>query len=81
MSFQLVLDCPPGASRPDSLLPSILDGTGVSLSGTEPDSKVFGSWTWSIPNDQAAAYKAARKMIEDRVKALYHQGCIRYGEW
>jgi len=77
--YSIELDCQPGNPRPDALLPSVLQGTGITIG--DPVSKVFGNWMWVIPEEQEAAYALVQPVIRDRIKELYAAGAIRYGSW
>lgn len=79
MPYSIQLDCAPMTPRPDTLLPDVLKDTGIVLG--EPDSMLFGCWSWTIPPEQEAAYCAARDTIRERIEALYHNGAIRFGGW
>ena len=75
------LDCAPGSPRPGDLLPDVIKGTALKLDANAPDHAFFGCWTWYIPEEQNAAYEAAKATLELRIKRLYAAGAIRYGSW
>jgi len=75
------IDCPPGPSRPGDLLPGVIEGTGLIIKPQETVSRVFGNWTWKIPEDQEEVYKKVRDTIKERITSLYNKGLIRYGSW
>lgn len=77
--FELVIDCPPGATRPDGIATQVLQDTGIVLN--EPVSCLFGSWTWEISEDYSELYEKNKKLIGDRLKELYSNGIIRYAAW
>lgn len=81
MEYTIELDCPPGSPRPSDLLPGVLAETGVTLDPENTVGRFFGNWTWVIPEDQHAAYVAARDTIKGRIQDLYKRGSIRYGSW
>ncbi len=78
MKVFLTLDCPPGSSRPSSYLADVLEGMVDYKTIGEPVSKVFGEWKWIFEVEDD---KWSKELLGSRVKALYHQGAIRYGEW
>lgn len=77
------LDCPPGNPRPGDLFPGVLRGTGLTPSDFALTSKLFGNWTWHLTNPaKSDLFEEVRyTSIKERVEALYHAGCIRYGSW
>jgi hypothetical protein len=77
--FQLVIDCPPGTTRPDDIAKQVLDGTGIILGNTT--SRLFGEWTWDIPVEYSEQYRTNQKLIGERLTSLYHNGFIRHAEW
>lgn len=79
--FTIELDCAPGSPRPNELLPSVLEGTGVTIDPDETVSRFFGNWKWQVPDDQVEAYLVARDRVKARVTELYRRGLIRYGSW
>ncbi len=62
-------------------LEEVLKGTGVILESDRTVSRVFGDWSWEIPEDQVAAYKKAVPVIKKRLTDLYDEGVIRYASW
>lgn len=75
------LDCPPGAPRPDGLLPGVLENTGLTVEDFENTSRFFGNWIYKLKDGKEEAYAIAKPTIKERVKALYYSGAIRYGSW
>lgn len=73
------LDCEPGAARPDTHIGEVLAGTGIPVK--EPISKVFGNWMWDYKDVPKDVWEAAKPKFEERIKALYNSGRIRYGSW
>ena len=79
--YSIELDCAPGGPRPNELLPSVLEGTGVTLDPEITVARCFGNWEWMIPESEAEAFLAAKETIASRIKELYNKGRIRYGSW
>lgn len=79
--YTIEIDCAPGNPRPGDYLPFILEGTGVELDPENPAMKLFGCWTWIIPESQESNYEQHRDLIKARIQELYHSGKIRYGSW
>jgi hypothetical protein len=73
------LDCPPMSPRPDAYIDGVLEGTG--LVAGEPVSKFFGNWTWTFDVPRERWEAEIQPIIQPRIEALYHSGCIRYGSW
>lgn len=73
------LDCPPGNPRPCDLLPSVIEGTG--LTEREPVSALFGNWKWDYSDVDPMVWKQAQPVISKRIIDLYDKGKIRYGSW
>lgn len=79
--YTIELDCWPGTPRPDTLLPGVLENTGVEIEPTDTASRFFGNYMWVVPEDQVEAFLAHRDTIARRIKSLHHNGAIRYGSW
>jgi hypothetical protein len=73
------LDCEPGVPRPDTLLPGVLEGTG--LTPKEPCLKWFGNYTFDYSEVPAEEWARIQAITRPRIEALYHEGRIRYGSW
>jgi len=73
------LDCSPGSLRPDDLINSVLEGTG--LEAGKITGKFFGCWTWDFSNISRKKYEKIRPILKRRVTALFNSGTIRYGSW
>jgi hypothetical protein len=77
-SRTLVIDCPPGTSRPDFHL---------KMSGAKEkwfESKVnrfFGEWTWTLKPNHYQDYDNIKNDIGDYLTKAYHSGSVRYAEW
>lgn len=80
-AFTIELDCAPGAPRPDTLLPSVLAGTGLTPEDFTNPSRLFGNWTFALKEGKEQTYKEVRDIIKEKVCQLYHSGAIRYGSW
>lgn len=78
MSKSIELDCPPGSPRPDDLIESVLEGTGLEVK--DPVLKFFGCFTWiyDMPDEE---WSKVQSIIKPRIQALYQRGTIRYGSW
>lgn len=79
--YTIELDCPPGWPRPDDLLPGVLEGTGFEPGDLKNTGRLFGNWTWEIPEKRSEEYVGIRETVKERVTALYNRGAIRYGSW
>ncbi len=73
------LDCAPGAPRPDTLLPGVIDGI-LSIEDFHNTSRSFGNWVFQLNPIKNEIYNANKETIASRVKSLY-PGSIRYGSW
>jgi hypothetical protein len=73
------LDCEPGRPRPDTLLPGVLEGTG--LAPKEPALMWFGNWTFDYSEVPAEEWKRIQAITKPRIESLYREGRIRYGSW
>ena len=73
------LDCPPGHPRPGDLIGWVIEGTG--LPEKNPASTFFGNWRWEYHEVKPEIWLKAKPILEKRIKALYHEGIIRYGSW
>ena len=72
------LDCVPGSVRPNDLIESVLEGTGL-IAG-EPVSKSFGHWVWEFTMSDEE-WKEIQEVTRPRIIDLYKSGQIRYGSW
>jgi hypothetical protein len=81
--YSIELDCPPGYPRPGDLLPRVLEGTGLSPENFHNTGRLFGNWTFELPDGQNKneVYEKARDTIKQRITELYNSGAIRYGSW
>ena len=82
-NIQIALDCPPGKTRPSSLISYVIKDLISDLPDNfedNPDSKIFGEWVWNfkIPQDK---YIDIKEEIKKRIISLYNAGKIRYGSW
>lgn len=75
------LDCPPGPTRPDNLLPHVIKDTGLEVEDFTITSKVFGNWEFTLKKEKQDTYEKCKNVIEERIKDLYKIGRIRYGSW
>jgi len=73
------IDCPPGAIRPDAVLETILEGTGIEPVPAE--STWFGNWTFNFNHVPKEIYEKARPIIKERLTKFYNKGVIRYASW
>jgi len=80
-TYTIALGCQPGSPRPGDLLPGVLEGTGVTIDPTNTILRFFGDWEWAVPEDQTQTYERARETIQQRIKALYESGLVRWGSW
>lgn len=81
MAYTIEIDCAPGNPRPDTYLPTVLEGTGIEPEKLTLVGQFFGNWTWEVPKELEAQYEEARPTVENRISDLYYQGAIRYGSW
>ena len=75
------LDTDPFSPSPGDLIGGVVKGTVLEDKVQEPVSKLFGNWTYAFPDVTPEEWKEAQKVTAPRIKALYHQGIIRYGSW
>jgi hypothetical protein len=81
MSHEIVLDCPPGCTRPDDVLKRVLNDTGLSIDDFTIVSKFFGAWTFVLNENKNALYETKKDVIVGGIKKMYEGGIIRYAEW
>ena len=79
--YIIELDCPPLSSRPDSYLPYVLEGTGLTANDFNLVSKSFGNWTYECHKDKDEVYAQNIPKIAQNITSLYHSGKIRCGSW
>ena len=75
------LDCAPFCPRPDTYLPGVIEGTGLTPDDFVITSKLFGCWEFTLKSEKKELYDNNKDKIADRVKSLYEKGSIRYGSW
>ena len=73
------LDCAPGGIRPESLINSILEGTGLDV--TDHPVPFFGAVVYSFDVSRSHWVEFVQPIIKPRITALYNSGTIRYGSW
>jgi hypothetical protein len=73
------LGCPPGNPRPDDLIESVIEGTGLEV--REPVVKFFGDFVWDYNDVDPEEWKKIQPTLEERITKLYNTGVIRYGGW
>lgn len=69
------LDCPPGSPRPDDLLPSVIEGTGLPI--VEASSRFFGNWTFVFHATEEEWQKIKPTLEQAYQSALRARGVIR----
>lgn len=80
MKTQIIeLDCKSGDPRPDDLIDGVIESTG--LPSRKVMSRFFGSWIWDYSDIAKDVWEQAKPILEERVKALYRRGLIRFGSW
>lgn len=74
----ILIECKPGYIKPDSVLKSIIDDTGLVL---EFDFKIlineYGVWKFTLLNKEELFLKYYDILIE-RLNHAYYSGVIRY---
>ena len=80
-NFTLEIDCAPGATRPDDVLPAALVGTELKPEDFGCVSKMFGNWVFVPRKEKEGVYKESQSTIADNLKAIYGRGTIRYASW
>lgn len=75
------LDCAPGFPRPSDLLPSVLEGTGLTKDPEDTVGRFFGCWTWDFSSVPPEQWAKVRPILKERITALHNAGRIRYGSW
>ena len=76
---QIELDCPPGLTRPDTLLPSAIKNTNLSFK--DPVNKSFGCWTYDYSEIDPKEWEQYVPKLQENITKLYNAGKIRYGAW
>jgi hypothetical protein len=74
------LDCAPGSARPDTLLPGVIEDTGLVLEDFHNTSRSFGNWTFELNPEKNYIYEKYKEIIASRITNLYPSR-IRYGSW
>ena len=77
----LVIDCPPGVTRPNDVLSSILLNTGLNADDFKNTLRYFGEWTYNLYDDKIKLFKENFVIIVERLKQRYNSGIIRYAEY
>lgn len=77
----IILDCPPGAIRPDNVLENILASTQLEPIDFNIVDKCFGAWTFELNEDKKEIYEDCKDLIITKIKDVYKDGLIRYAEW
>ena len=80
-SYELVIDCAPGSTRPNDILKELAEGLGLTEEDFTVTSKSFGSWTFSIDGENANKCRENIIYIKDFLTSAYNCGRIRYAEW
>ena len=78
---EVVIDCAPLTSRPDTILISILKNTNLSLNDFVKTSSSFGAWTFIPLKEKESLYLENQKLIGEKLTKLYNSGQIRSAEW
>ena len=78
----ITIDCPPGSTRPDNILLSVLNNTKLNSDNFTITSKSFGEWVFQLneecnPND----YMEILPLVKQRLTTYYKEGKVRYAEW
>lgn len=73
------IDCAPGTARPDSYFRVICEDLGIEY--FEPVSRLFGNWTWVMPDLTEEQKKVYDEFVGNYLKGLYERGRIRYASW
>lgn len=81
MDITLLLDCPPGAIRPNDVLNDVVKEFGLDENDFDICSKSFGAWTFKIHDDKKCVYEENKNKIAENIKNSYNVGLIRYAEW
>ena len=79
--IQIILDCSPGATRPDNILKNVLESTQLEITDFNIISKCFGAWTFELAEDKREIYENCENLIVSKIKNAYNDGLIRYAEW
>ena len=79
--YSIELDCPPGFTRPDSLLSYAIEYTPLNTKDFTINGKSFGNWIFSLNTDKNEIYKNNIDQIKKNIVKLYENGSIRYGSW
>ena len=60
--IQIILDCPPGAMRPDNVLAS----TQLELADFKIVSKCFGEWTFELSKNKEEIYQNKEELSKNK---------------
>lgn len=80
-NYYLKIDCPPGLTRPNNVLSSILLDTGLNVDDFKNTSSPFGEWTFNLYDDKIELFKIHFDSIVEKLKKKYSSGSIRYAEF
>jgi hypothetical protein len=76
--MDLTIDCPPGKTRPDTLIKRVLDGIDV-IQITNTDA-FFGEQSFFV-NYRSTDGEQDLETARVRLITFYNQGLIRYADW
>jgi len=66
--IHIILDCPPGAIRPDDVLQNVLESTQLEITDFDIISKFFGAWTFELAEDKREIYENCKNSIILKIK-------------
>jgi hypothetical protein len=79
--YEIEIDCPPGYTRPDDVLKTVLDGSPLTINDFILVSKCFGNWTFKLNADKEGEYVKHQLFIGSKLERAYRAGTIRYAAW
>jgi hypothetical protein len=79
--YYLIIDCPPGITRPNNILSDVLSDTGLNVDDFKNTSCSFGEWTFNLYDDKIELFKIHIDYIIEQLKKKYSSGTIRYAEF
>jgi hypothetical protein len=76
--MDLTIDCPPGKTRPDTLIKQVMDGIDI-IQITNTDI-FFGEQTFFV-NYRSTDGEDDMETVRIRLIKFYNSGLIRYADW
>lgn len=80
--YYIIIGCPPGIVRPDSILSNVLVDTKLNSNNFTVTCKSFGEWTFVLNDDcNSIDFIECLPTIKSSLTKCHKSGQIRYAEW